>query len=140
MSEPSADDPITLDEIVEAVISEDLPRDGQVLPNIEKWILANTLIFGSNSKNEFDPLFDFSARYKHAYSNSVGDELLAFQMLADIQSDIYEAMMRSGVHGEFDFEMLQYRYATTICYYRKLTDKFVALDAGLTEWRHPWLH
>lgn len=140
MSEQSNDDPVTVEEIVEAVIMEDLPRDGQAIPNIEKWILANTLIFGPNTKDEFDPLFDFTRHYMKAYKSSEDDELLAYQLLADVQSDVYEAMMRSGVYGDFDYETLEFRYVMSLLYYKKLADKYMALEVGLTEVRHPWLH
>jgi hypothetical protein len=140
MQETNDDEPITLDEIVETVISEDLPRDGQVLPNIEKWLMANAIILGSNSPTEVDPMNDFSMHYIDAYRNKTGDELLAYQLLADLQSDIYEAMMRSGVTGPLSDEVLLYRYAMSMLYYRKLLDKYMALDLGLTEVRHLWLH
>lgn len=131
---------ITADDVADSVISEPLPRDGQVVSNADKWLMIHTLLFGENTENEIDIFQDLTKEYERAYREKADDDLLALYLLADVQSDVLRAILDTQVFEKRKPSDVELQYHTSMLYYKKLQDKYMALDAGLTTWRHLWLH
>lgn len=140
MNEEPDTDEATVEDLIDAIVTEPMPRDGQIMSNSDKWILAHSLLLPPGDKREVDLTLDMQSFYLTSYRNDAGDPLLASYLLSDLQSDVYEAMLSTGIMGDFAQEEVERRYWVAIYFFQLLRDKWVALDNGLTSWRHDWIH
>jgi len=135
---------VKAEDLAAAIVNETIPRWGQDMSNAEKWSVVISVIYAPEEGADMEEFIEPDPSvllnrvdYASAYAEDEEEALEAHVLLADLQNDIFWALMANKVGDAAENER---RYHESFVWWRKLKDKADALEVGEEEWKHDWIH